>query len=203
MYDVYYSSEDAAEALGSHYDSTHVGSNSEFAAFSFNGNKIITCGGGGIILSTNKKTAARIKHLTTTAKVDHSWEFVHDEVGYNYRLPNLNAALGIAQLEMLPRFLENKIKTAKAALSGVLKIMSRSCQVTGLIQLLLNCMLVKIAMKRTNFGADQQQSCSRPCWTPMHLLEVNRDAVYTKLQNTEKLFDTIICLPSGIRGWAL
>ena len=199
--------EDAAEAVGSYYDSRHVGSNSEFAIFSFNGNKIITCGGGGIVLSTNKQTAARIKHLTTTAKVDHSWEFVHDEVGYNYRLPNLNAALGVAQLEMLPLFLRNKIKTAKAYFEwGAENSVSFLAPSDGTDpNYWLNCMLVRDSNEKNQILelTNKHKIASRPCWTPMHLLEVNRDAVSTELQNTEELFDTIICLPSGIRGWAL
>ncbi|GGY76413.1 LegC family aminotransferase [Marinobacter zhanjiangensis] len=99
--------EDAAESLGSFYQGRHTGTFGTVAALSFNGNKIITTGGGGMILS-GAETARRAKHLTTTAKKPHPYEYVHDEVGYNYRLPNINAALGVAQLEQLPDFLAEK-----------------------------------------------------------------------------------------------
>ncbi len=89
--------EDAAESLGSYYKGRHVGTFGKIGVLSFNGNKIITTGGGGMLL-TDEVTGRRAKHLTTTAKLPHSYEFVHDAVGYNYRLPNLNAALGCAQL---------------------------------------------------------------------------------------------------------
>ena len=99
--------EDAAESLGSFYKGRHTGSFGKLAAVSFNGNKIITTGGGGMILC-DEETGRRAKHLTTTAKKPHPYEYVHDEVGYNYRMPNINAALGVAQLEQLPEFLAEK-----------------------------------------------------------------------------------------------
>lgn len=100
--------EDAAESLGSTYDGRHAGTFGRIGTLSFNGNKTITTGGGGAILTNDLGLAARAKHLTTTAKLPHRWEFVHDEVGYNYRMPNLNAALGCAQLEQLPRLVAAK-----------------------------------------------------------------------------------------------
>jgi aminotransferase in exopolysaccharide biosynthesis len=100
--------EDAAESLGSTYKGQHTGTLGRFGALSFNGNKTITTGGGGAILTNNPELARRAKHLTTTAKLPHAWEYRHDEVGYNYRMPNINAALGCAQLEQLPQLLESK-----------------------------------------------------------------------------------------------
>jgi perosamine synthetase len=100
--------EDCAESLGSFYKGKHTGNKGLVSALSFNGNKIVTTGGGGAILTNDPKLGALAKHLTTTAKKPHAWEFVHDQVAYNFRLPNLNAALGCAQLEQLPGFLENK-----------------------------------------------------------------------------------------------
>ncbi|TLS50579.1 LegC family aminotransferase [Paenibacillus antri] len=100
--------EDAAESLGSYYKGKHTGTFGTIAALSFNGNKIVTTGGGGAILTDDQAIARRAKHLTTTAKLPHAWEYSHDEIGFNYRMPNLNAALGCAQLEQLPRFLESK-----------------------------------------------------------------------------------------------
>lgn len=106
--------EDAAESLGSFYKNQHTGTFGQIGILSFNGNKILTTGGGGMMLFKDDKLAYRAKHLTSQAKVPHPWEFVHDEIGYNYRMPNINAALGLAQLEQLPRFLVSKRKNAKA-----------------------------------------------------------------------------------------
>ncbi|WP_051010766.1 LegC family aminotransferase [Salinibacter ruber] len=105
--------EDAAESLGSLYKGEHTGTRGQCAALSFNGNKTITTGGGGAILTDDEALADEAKHLTTVAKKDHEWEYVHDRVGYNYRMPNLNAALGCAQLEQLPTFLERKRTLAR------------------------------------------------------------------------------------------
>ena len=102
--------EDAAESLGSTYKGQHTGTLGKLGVLSFNGNKTITTGGGGAILTNDPELARRAKHLTTTAKLPHAWEYRHDEVGYNYRMPNINAALGCAQLEQLPQLLESKRK---------------------------------------------------------------------------------------------
>jgi perosamine synthetase len=106
--------EDAAESLGSYYKGQHTGTFGKIGVLSFNGNKIITTGGGGMLLFQDEEMARKAKHLTTQAKVPHAWEFVHDEIGYNYRMPNINAALGLAQLEQLPKFLESKRNIAQA-----------------------------------------------------------------------------------------
>ena len=100
--------EDAAEALGSFYKRQHVGNWGKFAVLSFNGNKTITTGGGGAILTNDEKFGAQAQHIATTAKLPHPWAFVHDQIGYNYRMPNINAALGVAQLEKLPELLTRK-----------------------------------------------------------------------------------------------
>ena len=121
--------EDAAESLGSIYKGKHLGTFGRLGVLSFNGNKTITTGGGGAILTNDPGLAKRAKHLTTTAKLTHAWEYRHDEVGYNYRMPNINAALGCAQLEQLPRFISaqreifNRYKSAFQNISGV-KLMS-------------------------------------------------------------------------------
>lgn len=106
--------EDAAEAIGSYYKGKHLGTFAKIGGISFNGNKTITTGGGGMILTNDETIGKHAKHLTTQAKVPHAWEFVHDEIGYNYRMPNINAALGVAQLEQLDGFLANKRDTAEA-----------------------------------------------------------------------------------------
>ena len=100
--------EDAAAALGSFYREKHIGTFGHTGCFSFNGNKIITTGGGGMIITNNKNLARKIKHLTTTAKLKHKWDYVHDEIGYNFRMPNLNAALGLAQFEKIKIFIRAK-----------------------------------------------------------------------------------------------
>ena len=102
--------EDAAEALGSFYKNKHLGTFGDIGCFSFNGNKIVTTGGGGMVVSNNTSFAKKIKHLTTTAKLKHKWEYIHDEVGYNFRMPNINAALGLAQLEKINTFVSAKRK---------------------------------------------------------------------------------------------
>ena len=100
--------EDAAESLGSEYNGKSTGSFGKFGVFSFNGNKIVTCGGGGAIVTNDRKLGINAKHITTTAKVSHPFEYIHDDIGYNFRMPNLNAALACAQLEQLDSFLDNK-----------------------------------------------------------------------------------------------
>src|SRR6056300_388122 len=105
--------EDAAESLGSFYKKKHTGTFGKLGVISFNGNKIVTSGGGGCIITNNKDLAKKAKHLTTTAKLHHKWDFKHDIVGYNYRMPNLNAALLVAQLENLYLFIRNKRELAK------------------------------------------------------------------------------------------
>ena len=102
--------EDAAEAVGSYYKKKHLGTFGDIGCFSFNGNKIITTGGGGMIVLRSKTLAKKIKHITNTAKLKHKWEYIHDEVGYNYRMPNINAALGLAQLKKISLFLKAKRK---------------------------------------------------------------------------------------------
>ena len=104
--------EDAAEGLGSFYQGMHVGTVAELGVLSFNGNKVITTGGGGAILTSDATVAARARHLTTTARRAHQWEFVHDDVGFNYRMPGLNAAIGCAQMTQLPQLLESKRRLA-------------------------------------------------------------------------------------------
>ena len=105
--------EDAAESIGSFYKGKHTGTFGKVGAISFNGNKTITTGGGGMLLFMDEELGAYAKHLTTQAKVPHRWEFMHDHIGYNYRMPNINAALGCAQMENLGRFIENKRETAE------------------------------------------------------------------------------------------
>ena len=169
--------EDAAESLGSTYKGHAVGSQARLAALSFNGNKIVTTGGGGAILTNDEELGRRAKHITTTAKLPHKWAFVHDEVGFNYRLPNLNAALGCAQLEQLDGFLASKRRLAAAyqrAFAGVARrpVLARAgghhqqllaqCHPAGRGHAALRDEVLT-ALNASGFGA-------RPTWTLMHRL---------------------------------
>ena len=106
--------EDAAEAMGSFYKNKHLGNFSEAGVISFNGNKTITCGGGAVIISSNKKLIDTIRHLSTTAKVKHPWEYIHNDIGFNYRMTNLNAAVGCAQIENITKIISSKRKNLTA-----------------------------------------------------------------------------------------
>ncbi len=193
--------EDAAESMGSLYKNIHVGNVGNLSILSFNGNKIITTGGGGMILTNNKTLAKRAKHITSTAKVSHSWEFNHDEIGYNYRMPNLNAALGAAQIESLPAYLENKRAIAKAyhqwgKENGVQFVIEPKNTKSNYW---LNTILTTDRKQRDDI-LKKTNSCNvmtRPVWTPMHQLPINKDCQKFGLKNTDWLADRIINLPSS------
>lgn len=196
--------EDAAESLGSTYKGHAVGSQARLAALSFNGNKIVTTGGGGAILTNEEELGRRAKHLTTTAKLPHKWAFIHDEVGFNYRLPNLNAALGCAQLEQLDGFLASKRKLAAvyerafAHTPGVR--FSREPKDTT-SNYWLNAILldeayasrrddVLAALNDAGFGA-------RPAWTLMHNLPMFAQNPRGDLSAAESIERRLINLPSS------
>ena len=174
--------EDATESLGSTYHGRPCGGLGRVGVLSFNGNKIVTTGGGGAVVTNDADLAHRAKHLTTTAKVPHSWDFVHDAVGWNYRLPNLNAALGLAQLEQLPGFVAAKRQLARryidafAKLSGVISIVEPGGTASNYW---LNAILLK-----DDSGADRDAVLkathaagllTRAAWTPMQRLAMFRD----------------------------
>lgn len=196
--------EDAAESLGSTYKGHAVGSQARLAALSFNGNKIVTTGGGGAILTNDEELGRRAKHITTTAKLPHKWAFVHDEVGFNYRLPNLNAALGCAQLEQLDGFLKSKRRLAAAyqrAFAGVPGVQfSREPDGTT-SNYWLNAILldeahadlrdeVLTALNASGFGA-------RPTWTLMHRLPMFAACPRGDLRVAESIERRLINLPSS------
>ena len=196
--------EDAAESLGSTYKGHAVGSQARLAALSFNGNKIVTTGGGGAILTNDEELGRRAKHITTTAKLPHKWAFVHDEVGFNYRLPNLNAALGCAQLEQLDGFLKSKRRLAAAyqrAFAGVPGVQfSREPEGTT-SNYWLNAILldeahadlrdeVLTALNASGFGA-------RPTWTLMHRLPMFAACPRGELRVAESIERRLINLPSS------
>jgi perosamine synthetase len=169
--------EDAAESLGSTYKGRPTGTLAPIGALSFNGNKIITTGGGGAVVTRDRKTAERAKHLTTTARLPHRWSFIHDQVGYNYRLPNLNAALGCAQLASLPALVRRKRALADRyakAFAGVKGARIFREPEFAASNYWLNVLLLDEAaagkrdeiLDRTNAGGVH----TRPVWTPMHKL---------------------------------
>jgi perosamine synthetase len=196
--------EDAAESLGSFYKGRHTGTFGKLGALSFNGNKIVTTGGGGAILTNDPEVARRAKHLTTTARVAHQWSFMHDQIGFNYRLPNLNAALGCAQLEQLGGFLARK-RALQArylhALKSVpeLTVMSEPAGCVSnywLIALLLNSpderLRDSILQELNSAGL-----MARPVWTPMHKLSMYAESPRMDLSSADSLAARIINVPSS------
>ena len=196
--------EDAAEGLGSTYKGRHVGTHGLLAALSFNGNKILTTGGGGAVLTDDPDLAERAKYLSTTAKRAHPWRYDHTEVGYNYRLPNLNAALGCAQLEQLPGFLRAKRRLAEsyaAALDPVAGL--RFCHDPP--ETRSNCWLNAVALDRGDpalldsvlSALHAEGILARPAWTLMHRLPMYADLPRGDLSVCEDLANRLICLPSS------
>jgi len=198
--------EDAAESLGSYYHGRHTGTFGLMGTISFNGNKTITTGGGGAILTDDAELARHARHLTTTAKLPQAWEYRHDEIGYNYRMPNINAALGCAQLEQLPAILAAKqvlyerYQTAFASVSGVrLMKAPEHCQSNYWLQtLLLDTKYVDqrdILLQSTN-GAGIM---TRPAWVLMHELMPFRECPRMDLAGAELLVQRLINIPSSYR----
>lgn len=193
--------EDAAESLGSYYKGRHTGNFGKIGVLSFNGNKIITTGGGGMLL-TDEVIGERAKHLTTTAKIPHPYEFVHDEVGYNYRLPNLNAALGCAQLEQLSTFLASKRSLAARYIeffsgSDLQPIVepnecSANYWLNGVI--CQNGEQRDALLKATNRAGVM----TRPIWTLMTRLPLYANALRGLLDNSEWLEARVVNLPSSV-----
>jgi aminotransferase in exopolysaccharide biosynthesis len=196
--------EDAAESLGSYYHGQHTGTLGLMGTLSFNGNKTITTGGGGAILTNDKELARHAKHLTTTAKLPHAWEYRHDEIGYNYRMPNLNAALGCAQLEQLPVMLKAKRKLFSlyqaefAQLQGVKLVAEpEQCNSNYWLQaLLLNedrSNQRDSILKATN----EAGFMTRPVWVLMHELVPFKDSPRMNLDGAHSLSQRLINIPSS------
>lgn len=197
--------EDAAESLGSYYKGRHTGNFGKIAGLSFNGNKVITTGGGGAILTNSPELAKRAKHLSTTARLPHKWSFIHDEVGYNYRMPNINAALGCAQLECLPDFLARKRTLAQrymAALKDLPGVRFVTEPVGTQSNYWLNTLLLDAsdethrdsileALNQAGLGA-------RPAWTLMHQLPMFAQSPRMDLSVAEDLARRIINIPSSV-----
>lgn len=193
--------EDAAEALGTFYKGRHVGNDGILSCLSFNGNKTVTTGGGGAILTNDETIGDLAKHITTTAKIPHSWNFFHDQLGFNYRMPNINAALGLAQLEKLPEFLSRKRKLAEAyekVFSNIEGVQFFKAPVYSNSNHWLNALLLKEGILEALLDCTyKQQIFARPLWTPMHKLPMYVNCPKQKLDNAEWLFKNLITLPSG------
>ena len=196
--------EDAAESLGSYYHGQHTGTYGLMGTLSFNGNKTITTGGGGAILTNDIELARRAKHLTTTAKMPHVWEYRHDEVGYNYRMPNLNAALGCAQLEQLPAMLAAKrglfqrYQAAFALVAGVKLVAEpEQCLSNYWLQTLLldadQANQRDPILKATN----EAGFMTRPAWILMHELTSFKSCPSMALVGAQSLAQRLINIPSS------
>ena len=195
--------EDAAESLGSQYKGKPTGSFGEVGAISFNGNKIITCGGGGAIVTNNVTLGEKAKFLTTTAKVPHPFEYVHNELGYNFRMPNLNAALACAQLENLDYFLENKRELAKDY-QGFFKsegIKFRTETSNTKANYWLMCVELNDKVERDLFLQTTNNSgvMTRPIWQLMFKLPMYKDCQKDEQVNALFLEERIVNIPSSVR----
>jgi perosamine synthetase len=196
--------EDASESLGSYYKGKHTGSFCDIAVLSFNGNKTVTSGGGGAILLKNTEMAKRAKHLTTTAKKAHRWEFFHDELGYNYRLPNINAALGCAQLEQLPGFIEKKRLLAQRyqdAFQSVDNVTILQESHYAKSNYWLNALILKKPNREFVCSfielANEHKLGLRGLWTPLDTLPMYIQCPKMDLSQTYALFESVIALPSS------
>ena len=195
--------EDAAESVGSRYKDKHTGTFGQLGAMSFNGNKIISAGGGGCIITNDKKLAHKAKHLTTTAKVPHKWDFNHDMVGYNYRMPNLNAALLVAQFENLDKFISNKRELASEYETFFKNIdynffkEPKECK----SNYWLNTIIFKNKSQRDEFLkiTNSRGVMTRPVWTLMNKLPMFKNAQCDDLSNSEWLSDRVVNIPSSAR----
>jgi perosamine synthetase len=196
--------EDAAESLGSYYKEQHTGTFGKLGAFSFNGNKIITSGGGGVIVTDDEELAKKAKHLTTTAKVPHKWEYVHDMVGYNYRMPNLNAALLVAQLEQLDDFLQNKRDLACeyegffSRFDGVKFVKEPQNSKSNYW---LQSIILKDKKQRDEFLeiTNSNGVMTRPVWKLMNELDMFKDCQCSNLKNSKYLEQRVVNISSSVR----
>lgn len=197
--------EDAAESIGTYYKGKHTGLFGDCGTLSFNGNKIITSGGGGALITNNEALAKHAKHLTTQAKVPHPWEFIHDEVGYNYRMPNLNAALALAQLEVLPQFLKDKKKifeSYKNFFKGFPEIQLVDGIADSTPNYWLNTILLPNRKERDDFLSftNANKVMTRPAWTLLHKLPMYAECIRDEQTNAIELEDRLVNIPSSALG---
>jgi len=194
--------EDSAESLGSYYNGQHTGTFGELGVISFNGNKIITSGGGGCILTNDQELAIKAKHLTTTAKEPHKWKYTHDMIGFNYRMPNLNAALIVAQLEQLDDFLKSKRILAKSYekyfVTSDIHFVSEPENTKS--NYWLNTITLN-NMKERNLFLDETNSqgiMTRPIWALMNKLPMFKDAQCGNLSNSKWLEERVVNISSSV-----
>lgn len=194
--------EDAAESLGSYLSDRHVGTFGKLAAISFNGNKVITTGGGGMIITNDEKLAFQAKHLTTTAKVAHPYQFIHDEIGYNFRLPNLNACLGIAQMEKLQKILRIKteIQTLYADFFSNKKWEFFSAPEGSISNYWLNAVLMDSSDERDAFleYSNAHGVMTRPLWGLLSGQAMFRNCQCDDLIHSRLLEERLVNLPSSV-----
>lgn len=195
--------EDAAESLGSVYKNKQTGTFGLLGTYSFNGNKTVTAGGGGVIVTDDAELGKLAKHITTTAKVPHRWEFKHDQVGYNYRCPNINAALACAQLEQLDFYIVNKRNTATeyAAFFENSTYTFVQEQPDSYANYWLNTLILADKDEQTNFltATNDAGIMTRPAWELMHRLPMFSSAPRGPINHSEWLADRIVNLPSSVR----
>jgi len=197
--------EDAAESIGSYYKGKHTGTFGKLGILSFNGNKTITTGGGGMILTNDDELGPLAKHITTTAKKAHPWKFEHDMIGYNYRLPNINAALGCAQMEMLPEILKNKRETAQIY-QDYFKTIADIEFITEPQECIsnywLNAILLKDIEERDAFlkQANTQKVMCRPAWILMNKLQMFSQSLKANIPMSVNIESRLVNLPSSYRN---
>ncbi|MGJ4751340.1 LegC family aminotransferase [Leptospira kmetyi] len=196
--------EDAAESLGSYYQGRHTGTFGLLGTLSFNGNKTITTGGGGAILTNDSELAKKAKHITTTAKLPHRWEYVHDEIGYNYRMPNINAALGCAQLEQMPGFLKTKrelFQKYKESFDSISEVSvfeePKGSRSNYWLQTLVLSKNVSGARDEILTATNDNGVMTRPCWRMLHKLKPFSDCPKMELNTALSLEERLINIPSG------
>jgi aminotransferase in exopolysaccharide biosynthesis len=196
--------EDSAESLGSLYKGQHTGTFGKMGIFSFNGNKIITAGGGGVIVTDDETLARKLKHLTTTAKLPHKWEYIHDEIGFNYRMPNLNAALLVAQMQQLQKFLQNKRELAQEykrfflTCKGIKFLEEPSYAKSNYW---LNAILFENKTTRDSFleYTNSNGVMTRPVWGLLSDLTMFHSCYNDNLTNARYLQERVVNIPSGVR----
>jgi len=195
--------EDSAESLGSSYKGKSTGTFGKLGCFSFNGNKIITSGGGGVIVTDDKYLAKKAKYLTTTAKIAHKWEYVHNEIGFNYRMPNLNAALLVAQLEQLDFFVKNKrelaLKYKDFFNQNKIKFVKepKNCSSNYWLQ----TVILKNLKERDRFleVTNNNGVMTRPVWKLINKLNMYKDCQCGDLKNSKYLENRVVNIPSSVR----
>ena len=197
--------EDSAESIGTKVGEKHTGTFGRLGVFSFNGNKTITSGGGGVIITDDKELASHLKHLTTTAKTPHKWEYVHDMIGYNYRLTNLAAALGVAQMEQLPEIIRSKRELAKKYKSFFstdnyqnLTLITESPNSKS--NYWLNAITLEDRKQRDEFLKETNSAgiMTRPIWQLMNRLEMFKDYQTEDISNSEWFADRVVNIPSTV-----